>query len=107
MNQPSVVTSHTVPESADRESDYVVRSLARGDERQWDEFVTENPGGTFYHLSGWRSIIENQLHHPAHYLYCEYDGEIQAVLPLAQVKNWAFGNTLISLPFLVYGGPPT
>ena len=104
MNQPSVVTNDTVPESADRKSDFVVRNLSRGDERQWDEFVTKNPGGTFYHLSGWRSIIENELHHPTHYLYCEYGGEIQAVLPLAQVKSWAFGNALISIPFLVYGG---
>jgi FemAB-related protein (PEP-CTERM system-associated) len=38
-------------------------------------------------------------------LYCERDGEIAAVLPLARVKSWLFGDALISIPFLVYGGP--
>lgn len=82
-----------------------VRRLEKGDEKRWDEFVHATDGATFYHLSGWRSIIENQLHHPAYYLYCERGGHIEAVLPLVHVKSLLFGNALISVPFLVYGGP--
>ena len=39
------------------------------------------------------------------YVYAERDGAITGVLPLAQVKTLLFGNTLISVPFCVYGGP--
>ncbi len=83
---------------------YRVAELQSGDEARWDAFVKRCDDGTFFHLSGWKRIIERNLNHPTIYLYCELDGEIAAVLPLAQVKSWLFGNALISLPFLVYGG---
>jgi len=83
---------------------YVVKRFASGDGPRWDAFVRASVGGSFYHLAGWRSIIENCLHHPTYYLYCESDGRIEAVLPLVHVKSLLFGNTLISIPFLVYGG---
>ena len=83
----------------------VVRRFELGDEARWDAFVNSSAQGTFYHLSGWRSLIENELHHPCYYLYCEHNGEIEAVLPLVHVKSILFGNALISVPFLVYGGP--
>lgn len=85
--------------------EYSIVELPRGEESRWDEFVCESQNGTFYHLAGWRSIIENQLHHPTFYLTCVRDGELQAVLPLAHVKSLLFGNALVSVPFLVYGGP--
>jgi FemAB-related protein (PEP-CTERM system-associated) len=84
---------------------YNVRRLESVDEPRWDAFVSSSGQGTFYHLSGWRSLIEDNLHHPAYYLYCEKNGDIEAVLPLVQVKSLLFGNALISVPFLVYGGP--
>ena len=87
------------------EPTYQVSELSYGDEHRWDEFIRRNDNGTFYHLSAWRSIIENQLHHRTHYLTCELDGALQAVLPLVHMKSRLFGNYLISLPFLVYGGP--
>jgi len=83
----------------------LVKRFESGDEARWDAFVRATQGGSFYHLSGWRSIIERHLRHPAHYLYCERDGAITAVLPLVNVKSLLFGNALISVPFLVYGGP--
>jgi FemAB-related protein (PEP-CTERM system-associated) len=92
------VATHITP-------NYVVRRLELGEESRWDAFVRASPEGTFYHLSGWRSLIENSLHHPAYYLYCENQGQIEAVLPLVHVKSLLFGNALISVPFLVYGGP--
>lgn len=83
----------------------VVRRLELGGDPRWDAFVNSSAQGTFYHLSGWRSLIENELRHPCYYLYCENNGEIEAVLPLVHVKSTLFGNALISIPFLVYGGP--
>lgn len=84
---------------------YSVKQLELGGEPRWDSFVRESADGTFYHLAGWKTIVEKQLHHPAYYLYSELNGEIQAVLPLIHVKSLLFGNALISVPFLVYGGP--
>lgn len=84
---------------------YKVRELQRGDEPRWDEFVHALPEGTFYHLSGWRGIVESHLRHRTHYLTCEGGGQLRAVLPLVHMQSRLFGNALISLPFLVYGGP--
>lgn len=103
MTQVARTRSHSSPLSIKVE--YLVKQLERGGETRWDTFVRESADGTFYHLAGWRTIVENQLHHRAYYLYSELDGEIQAVLPLVHVKSLLFGNALISVPFLVYGGP--
>jgi FemAB-related protein (PEP-CTERM system-associated) len=83
----------------------VVRSLDVTNESRWDNFVNRSPDATFYHLSGWKSLVEGHLGHTAHYLYCESDGKIDGILPLVNVRSMAFGNALISMPFLVYGGP--
>jgi len=82
-----------------------VKRLVRGDEDRWDAFVREHAEATFYHLAAWKSVIGTHLRHPTYYLYVELDGCIDGVLPLARVKSRLFGDALISLPFLVYGGP--
>jgi FemAB-related protein (PEP-CTERM system-associated) len=73
----------------------------RGD---WDAFVRGHSDGTFYHLSGWQNVIDGFLRHPTYYMYIERDGRIEGVLPIARVRSWLFGDALISMPFLVYGG---
>lgn len=82
-----------------------VRRLETADHGRWDDFVRGSADGTFYHLSGWKTLIEEQLRHDTHYLMCKRGDEIAAVLPMARVKSWLFGDALISTPFLVYGGP--
>lgn len=62
------------------------------------------PDATFFHRSGWQTIIHEVFRHPTHFLYAEADGQIQGVLPLAHVKSRLFGNALTGLPFAVYGG---
>lgn len=94
------------PETAElMDQSKIVKRLATGDEARWDDFVRSTEQGTFYHLSGWRTLIQDQLRHRAYYLYCESAGKIEAALPLVHVKSLLFGNALISMPFLVYGGP--
>jgi hypothetical protein len=44
------------------------------------------------------------LRHRTFFLYAEAGGQIEGVLPLAEVKSLLFGHTLVSLPFCVYGG---
>ena len=71
---------------------------------KWDEFVQKHPEGSFFHLAGWKNIIESVYRQPAYYLYVEQGDEIQGVLPLGHVKSRLFSNALISIPFYVQGG---
>jgi FemAB-related protein (PEP-CTERM system-associated) len=82
----------------------VVRALDDASGERWDAFVTQHPASTFFHLSSWREVLDRVLGHRTMYLYAERNGHIEAVLPLARVRSWLFGDALISLPFAVYGG---
>ena len=79
--------------------------LTEGEEPAWDAFVTAHPDGTFFHLSAWRTVIAQAFGHTAHYILAHQDGAITGVLPLVHMRSRLFGNTLVSLPFCVYGGP--
>lgn len=71
---------------------------------RWDAFVHACPQATFFHLAAWQGIVEDVFRHRCHFLYAERNGEILAVLPLAEVSSRLFGHALTSLPFCVYGG---
>ena len=85
-------------------ADMNVRELTAAQSAQWDTFVESCPGGTFFHLAGWKQVIEQAFRHRSHYLFAESGGEIRGVLPLVHIKSRLFGNALISTPFCVYGG---
>ena len=70
----------------------------------WDQFVVQCPAATFFHRAGWQKIVQDVFRHDTYFLYAEEGGHIQGVLPLAHVNSWLFGNSLVSLPFAVYGG---
>jgi len=71
---------------------------------QWDKYVKTHQQASFFHLSGWQTVIEKSFNHPCYFLYAEKDGSICGVLPLVEVKSSLFGHALISTPFCVYGG---
>jgi FemAB-related protein (PEP-CTERM system-associated) len=79
-------------------------TLGSGDRERWDAFVRSCPDATFFHLTGWKNIVENVLGHPTFYLYAESASGIEGVLPLAHIRSFLFGNALVSAPFCVYGG---
>ena len=84
-----------------------VNTLALNDTataQRWDAFVLACPTATFFHRAGWQSIMNGVFRHDTYFLYAETDGRIEGVLPLAHVKSMLFGNSLVSLPFAVYGG---
>jgi len=81
-----------------------IRPLSPADAPAWDRFVQAHPDATFFHLSGWREVVERGLRHRPHYLMARRNGEIEGVLPLAQVKSLLFGHSLVSTPGCVYGG---
>ena len=71
---------------------------------RWDAFVEACPEATFFHRSGWRSVLSRSFGHDCHFLYAERGGEIRGVVPLVHVRSRLFGNSLISNAFCVYGG---
>jgi len=72
--------------------------------KRWDDFVLACPEATFFHRAGWQKIVRDVFRLDTYFLYAEADGLIQGVLPLGHVKSWLFGNSLVGLPFAVYGG---
>jgi len=84
--------------------------LSGGDDAQyWDDYVFRHPAATLCHLYGWGKVIRGTYGHPAYYLVAETDdkerrGTIRGVLPLVHIKSLLFGNSLVSMPFLNYGG---
>jgi FemAB-related protein (PEP-CTERM system-associated) len=74
---------------------------------RWDDYVRNSSSATFFHLIGWKRVIEDTFRHKSFYIYVEEGGNIQGILPLFLVKSWIFGKFLVSTPFAVYGGPCT
>ena len=81
-----------------------VKLLSSEHAARWDAFVRACPQATFFHLSAWQEIVRTVFRHRTFFLFAERDGQIIAVLPLAEVKSRLFGHALTSLPFCVYGG---
>lgn len=85
-------------------AEFTLGYLDQGSYDRWNRFVENCPEATFFHLSKWKQVIERAFGHKTYFMFAEKNGEIQAVLPLAQVKSFLFGNALTSSPFCVYGG---
>ena len=71
---------------------------------RWDAYVEAAPSATFFHRPAWQGILNEVFGHVTFFLYAERDGELVGVLPLAQIDSRLFGNSLVAMPFAVYGG---
>ena len=74
------------------------------DATEWNEFVQAQPDGTFFHLAEWGTAVHRAFGHPIYYLIAKDGQQVKGVLPLGRVRSRLFGDTLISVPFGVYGG---
>jgi FemAB-related protein (PEP-CTERM system-associated) len=81
-----------------------VRSFSLEVAERWDRFVLEQPSASFFHMVGWRRVVERTFGYEACYFYAERDGRITGVAPLFAISNWVVGKCLLSVPFGVYGG---
>ena len=75
---------------------------------RWDKFVENHPFGWIVHLSGWKQVLENSFKHmKGHYLALidTTTDDIQAALPLFEVRSWLIGNRLVSIPFATLCDP--
>lgn len=83
----------------------VISISSAADGIQWDAFVRTCKTATGYHQFAWGHVIARSFDHPCHYLVAiDDDGNWQGVLPLVHVRSMLFGDTLVSLPFVNYGG---
>jgi FemAB-related protein (PEP-CTERM system-associated) len=74
-------------------------------ESEWESFIQSVQETTAYHQFKWKTVITKSFGHPCHYLgVVDSKGEWQGALPLVHVCSKFFGNFLISVPFVNYGG---
>jgi FemAB-related protein (PEP-CTERM system-associated) len=73
-------------------------------EKPWDEYVLRHPQATFFHLMGWQRVVEQTFPYRPFSCIALRDGRISGVLPLFLVRNLPFGQSLVSMPWGVYGG---
>jgi FemAB-related protein (PEP-CTERM system-associated) len=72
----------------------------------WDRFVMGQADGSICHLSAWRQILTDVFGHGSYYLQARGDsGELRGVLPLIRLKTRLFGDYMVSVPVVNYGGP--
>lgn len=70
----------------------------------WDSYVAVHPDASVYHLWSWRDIIRETFDRETYYLMARRQDQICGVLPLVRLKSFVFGDFLVSMPYLSYGG---
>lgn len=78
--------------------------MFQGHREEWDSFVDECARGTFFHLLGWRDVLQAAFGFRTHYLAARCDGRLVGVLPLCEVPSGLRGRCLLSLPFAIEAG---
>jgi FemAB-related protein (PEP-CTERM system-associated) len=77
-----------------------------GSAAEWNGLLSGLKGTSFCHLGGWRAVMSDALDHELLYRVARSrGGETLGVLPLVRVRSRLFGDYLVSMPFLSYGGP--
>lgn len=72
----------------------------------WDDLISHMEGSTFAHLGGWRQVMAEVFGHDVwQWAAVDEDGSVSGLLPLVRVRTRLFGDYLLSMPFLSYGGP--
>jgi FemAB-related protein (PEP-CTERM system-associated) len=82
-----------------------VRSSTPADDEARDALVRAHPRATFFHLSGWRNVVQRVFEHTPFDLVAVDGDRIVGVLPLMACRGLRGGRALISMPYAVYGGP--
>ena len=83
----------------------VLRAGLSSEDAQRDAYVLAHPRGTFFHLSGWRRVIERVHGHDALDVCAWRGARLVGVLPLMLCRGFFGRNELVSMPYATYGGP--
>lgn len=86
------------------EAEVTVTEAAPSRMGEWDGYVRNHESASVYHLAGWRDLAESIFGRETHYLLAERGGRICGLLPLVRLKSFFFGDFLVSMPYVNYGG---
>ncbi len=81
-----------------------IKSYCESDRAAWDKFVLDHKDSSFFHLSGYKDVIEQSFGHRPHYMMAVCEDRFRGILPLFEIKSRLFGHALVSIPFASYGG---
>lgn len=77
-----------------------------GSDAEWDAAAARLGDATFCHLAGWRHVMDGALGHATFRLAAvDGAGTCHGILPAVHVRSRLFGDYLLSMPFVSYGGP--
>jgi len=78
--------------------------LSPGGESRWNEYVDKHPLASSAHLVQWKNLIERVFGKSCYFLQAMTAEALVGVLPLVHMKSLLFGNYMVSVPYLNYGG---
>ena len=86
------------------DSPIAVRLAEASDGTAWDDYVDAHPSASIYHRFVWRSIIDEVFQRQTYFFLATSGEQIVGVLPLVRLKSLVFGDFLVSMPYVNYGG---
>ena len=81
-----------------------VGELGEHERAAWDHYARHHDRGTIYHRCVWKNIVASEFAHDTHYLVAKRADDIVGILPMVRIKSALFGDYVVSMPFLNYGG---
>lgn len=84
--------------------DIGITRLGADGENAWNDYVDRHPLATSAHAAQWKRLIERVFGKRCHYLQAVTRGQIVGVLPLVHMRSHLFGNFMVSVPYVNYGG---
>ena len=84
----------------------VIEELPADGHGEWDAYIADAPGATFFHRAGWMRVVRKVYGHRPLYLVARrpVSGRVCGALPLFAVSGPLTGRALISIPYAVNGG---
>ena len=70
----------------------------------WDNYVSQHPQSSVYHLFGFRQAVTAAFGRESYYWLARQGDAVVGVLPVVRLKSALFGDFLTSLPYVTYGG---
>ncbi len=81
-----------------------IEELSQEFEAKWDTFLARHAAARHCMTTPWRRIVASVFGHETPYLLARTKGLVVGVLPLTRIRSRLFGNYMVSLPYVNYGG---
>ena len=82
-----------------------IRQLNSQTTEAWNRYAAAHPRGTLYHTTRWRDLVTRLYRYETYYLHATDTTEsIVGILPLVRLKSRLFGDFMVSLPQVNFGG---